>query len=92
MAKRRITLTSQEMNEINNRTQTLESQLQRSNTRVEELETGLGFIEKLVNKKSKPKNIDEFRSAVRELVEFTLNPPVAAKIEMQEANLAAANN
>ncbi len=73
------------MNEINNRTQTLESQLQRSNNRVEELETGLGTIQKLANKKSKPKNIEEFRSALRELVELSLNPPVAAKIEALEA-------
>ena len=78
MAKRRITLTSQEMNEINTRTETLESQLQRSNDRVEELENGLIYIRKFLSKKSKPKKIEDFCDVMNELVDTTLNPPVAA--------------
>ena len=44
MAKRRIVLSSQEMNDIKKRIETLESQLSRSNTCVAELESGLNEI------------------------------------------------
>ena len=78
MAKRRIVLTSQEMNEINTRTKTLETQLQRSNARIDELEDGLGDIRKLVQKKSKPKKIEDLCEAICDLVKLTLIPPVTA--------------
>ncbi len=80
MAKRRITLSSQEMNEIEAKIKTLESQLKRSNGRVDELEHGLGLITKLTTKKSKPKTVDALCSSLEELVKITLNPPVKAKV------------
>lgn len=79
MATRRITLTSQEMNEITKQTTTLQSQLHLSNERVDELEKGLGVITKLINKKTKPKDLDKFCLAVQKLVDKAVNPPVKAK-------------
>ena len=84
MAKRRITLTSQEMNEIEARIKTLESQLKRSNGRVDELEHGLGLIDKLITKKSKPKTVDAICSSIEQLVNITVNPPVEAKVLREE--------
>ena len=79
MAKRRITLTSQEMNEIETKIKTLESQLTRSNGRVDELEHGFTLINKLVTKKTKPKTVDALCTSVEQLAKITLNPPVKAK-------------
>lgn len=88
MAKRRITLTTQEMTEIDNRTRTLEQQLQRSNARVEELENGLGFIRKLITARSRPKEIKKLCSAVTELIDTTITPPVTAKLEAEALETA----
>ena len=88
MATRRVTMTSQEMNEINTRITTLEAQLQRSNGRVEELENGLGFIKKLITKKSRPKTIEKFAEAVEELVVSSINPPVTARLEAEALSQA----
>jgi len=85
MAKRRITLTSQEMNDIQTRVKTLESQLKRSNGRVDELEHGLGLLHKLVTKKSKPKSVEALCTSVEELTKITLNPPVKAKAPVDES-------
>ena len=79
MAKRRITLTTQEMNEITSRTTTLESQLTRSNARVDELEKGLVKIGKLIGKKTKPKDLNRFLEEISQLVADAINPPVLAK-------------
>jgi len=84
MAKRRITLTSQEMNEIQARIKTLESQLKRSNDRVEELEHGLGLLNKLVTKKTKAKTLDALCESVEDLIKITLRPPVKAREVMNE--------
>ena len=54
MVKRRITLSSQEMNDITNETSTLKTQLDLSNQRVDELENGLVVINKFINKETKP--------------------------------------
>ncbi|MFT7687299.1 MAG: hypothetical protein ACI9FB_002651, partial [Candidatus Azotimanducaceae bacterium] len=58
MVKRRVTLTSQEMNDISKETSTLKTQLDLSNQRVDELENGLVIINKFINKKTKPKDVD----------------------------------
>ena len=79
MAKRRITLSSQEMSEITKETTTLKSQLVLSNDRVDELEKGLSVITKLITKKSKPKDVDKLCDAVQKLVNKAINPPVKAK-------------
>ena len=79
MAKRRSTLTSQEMNGIEAKIKTLESQLTRSNGRVDELEHGLSLIDKLVTIKTKPKTVDAVCTAIEHLAKVTLNPPVKAK-------------
>jgi len=86
MAKRRITLTSQEMNDINKQTTTLQSQLSLSNARVDELENDLVVIKKLLNNKTKTKNASKLTAALQELVEKAINPPVKVKID------AAMNN
>lgn len=87
MAKRRITLSSQEMNEINSRTKTLESQLQRSNARVDQLESGLGIIKELMEKKTKIKDQKTLLVSLQQLVDKAINPPVAAKeaLELEAA-------
>jgi hypothetical protein len=90
MAKRKFTLTSQEMADINARTKTLESQLKHSNARVDELEGGLGDIDKLLQKKSRPKTTDALRDATLELVNLTLNPPVTARVLREAAEAAEA--
>ncbi|MBV1877439.1 MAG: hypothetical protein KUG79_07345 [Pseudomonadales bacterium] len=79
MAKRRITLTSQEMNEINSRTKTLESQLSRSNARVDELESGLVFIKNFISEEAEPQDLENFITEMSKLVDRAINPPVAAK-------------
>ena len=81
MAKRRITLTSQEMNEITKQTTTLESQLTLSNERVDELESGLTGIGKYINRKTKPKDVEKLCTALQKLVDKAINPPVKAKAE-----------
>ncbi|MFT4721589.1 MAG: septal ring factor EnvC (AmiA/AmiB activator) [Candidatus Azotimanducaceae bacterium] len=90
MAKRKFTLTSQEMADINARIKTLESQLKHSNARVDELEGGLGDIDKLLQKKSRPKAADALRDATLELVNLTLNPPVTARVLREAAEAAEA--
>ena len=88
MAKRNFTLTSEEMADIKARIKTLESQLKHSNARVDELEDGLGDIDKLLQKKSRPKTADALRDAILELVNLTLNPPVTARVLREAAELA----
>jgi len=90
MAKRKFTLTSQEMADINARIKTLESQLKHSNARVDELEDGLGDIEKLLQKKSGTKTADALSNATLELVNLTLNPPVTARVLREAAEAAEA--
>jgi septal ring factor EnvC (AmiA/AmiB activator) len=88
MAKRKFTLTSQEMADINARIKTLESQLKHSNARVDELEDGLDDIDKLLQKKSRPKTADALSNATLELVNLTLNPPVTARVLREAAEAA----
>ena len=88
MAKRKFTLTSQEMNDINARIKTLESQLKHSNARVDELEDGFGKVDKLLQKKSRPKTADALSHAILDLVNLTLNPPVTARVLREEAEAA----
>ncbi|MCB1646813.1 MAG: hypothetical protein KDI36_15245 [Pseudomonadales bacterium] len=85
MAKRRYVLSSQEMTDYKTRIKTLESQLKRSNARVDELEHGLGQIGKLLKKKSKPRNVEDLCLNVQELVNLTINPPVTARLEREAA-------
>jgi septal ring factor EnvC (AmiA/AmiB activator) len=85
MAKRKFTLSSQEMNDIKAQTKTLESQLKHANARVDELENGLGLVSKLLQKKSRPKTPEDLAAAVQELVNVTLNPPVIARVLREEA-------
>jgi septal ring factor EnvC (AmiA/AmiB activator) len=88
MAKRKFTLTSQEMTDINARIKTLASQLKHANARVDELEGGLGDIDKLLQKKSRPKSAEALGTAVHELVNVILNPPVIARVLREEAEAA----
>tara|TARA_R110002072_G_scaffold59158_5_gene150751 strand:- start:21377 stop:21667 length:291 start_codon:yes stop_codon:yes gene_type:complete len=95
MAKRRIVLTSQEMNELNGKIKLLESQLSRSNHRVGELETGVQKIQKLVAKKTKRKDPDALCEEVINLAAKAINPPVTVReerlaAEAEEAELATA--
>ena len=85
MAKRRIVLSSQEMNDINGKIKLLESQLSRSNHRVSELEAGVRKIKKLVNTKSKRKKPDALFEELDLLSAQTINPPV----KVREERLAA---
>ncbi|MFN3239822.1 MAG: hypothetical protein ACE37D_22605 [Pseudomonadales bacterium] len=85
MAKRRIVLSSQEMNEITGKIKLLESQLNRSNHRVSELENGVRKIKKLVNTKSKQKKPELLIEETNKLCDVTINPPV----KVREERLAA---
>jgi predicted nucleic acid-binding Zn-ribbon protein len=89
MAKRRIVLSSQEMNDITGKIKLLESQLSRSNSRVSELEAGVRKIKKLVNTKSKQKNPDTLFEELDELSTKTINPPVKVREERLAAELEA---
>lgn len=79
MVKRRITLSSQEMNDITNETSTLKTQLDLSNQRVDELENGLVVINKFINKETKPKDVEKLCGAVQKLIDKAINPAVKAK-------------
>lgn len=81
MVKRRIVLSSQEMNDITARIKLLESQLSRSNKCVADLESGVRKIQKLVNTKSKQKKPDKLFEEVTALCDRTINPPVKVKEE-----------
>lgn len=93
MAKRRIVLSSQEMNELNAKLKLLESQLSRSNLRVSELEASVKNIQKLVAKKTKRKDPDSLCEEVIVLTAKAINPPVTVREErlaMEAEELAAA--
>ncbi|MFT5211378.1 MAG: hypothetical protein ACI9CE_003117 [Flavobacterium sp.] len=79
MVKRRITLSSQEMTDITKETSSLKIQLDLSNQRVDELENGLVVINKFINKKTKPKDVEKLCDAVQKLVDKAINPPVKAR-------------
>ncbi len=81
MVKRRIVLSSQEMNDLSSKIKLLESQLKRSNSRVSELESGVKKIEKLVTKKPKKKDADTLCQELIELTGKTINPPVKVREE-----------
>ncbi len=87
MAKRRIVLSSQEMNDINGKIKLLESQLSRSNDRVSQLEAGVRKIKKLVNTKTKRKNPDALLEELDQLSAHTINPPVKVREERLAAEL-----
>lgn len=89
MAKRRHVLSAQEMTEIKSKIKTLESQLKRANARVDELEHGLDLIGQRVAEGARPKSADATATAVEELIAITLNPPVAARLEREEAEAMA---
>ena len=86
MAKRRITLTSQEMNELNAKLSLLQSQLGRSNSRVDELEKGLGDVRRLVKKKFRSKDLKSLGDDIVEMIDLAINPPVKVRdaVEMEE--------
>ncbi|MGK0473573.1 MAG: putative nucleic acid-binding Zn-ribbon protein, partial [Candidatus Azotimanducaceae bacterium] len=88
MAKRRIVLTSQEMNDLSGKIKLLESQLSRSNNRVSELESDVRKIQKLVEKKSKRKNPDLLCDEVIQLTSRAINPPVTVREERLALELA----
>lgn len=81
MVKRRIVLSSQEMNDLNNKIKLLESQLKRSNSRVSELESGVKKIEKLVSKRPKKKDAETLCAELMVLTTKTINPPVKVREE-----------
>lgn len=83
MVKRRITLTGQELADLKSQQATLQTQLQRSNNRVEELEAGLGNIKKLVTRKKLTKDQPELCESIASLIDLTINPPVRANISEQ---------
>lgn len=85
MAKRKFTLTSQEMTDLKARISTLESQLKYSNARVDELEQGLGKMTRLLQKKSKPKTVEALSDELQQLIDNTMNPPVTARVLREEA-------
>lgn len=87
MAKRRIVLSSQEMNDLNGKIKLLESQLSRSNKCVAELESGVRKIRKLVNTKSKQKKPETLFEEVSVLCDRTINPPVKVKEERLAAEM-----
>lgn len=88
MAKRRIVLSSQEMNDLTAKIKLLESQLTRSNNRVLELETDVRKIQKLVEKKAKRKNPDVLCDEVIQLTSRAINPPVTVREERLALELA----
>jgi|GEM_PF-1879666 len=90
MAKRRIVLSSQEMNDLNGKIKLLESQLSRSNHRVSELEADVRKIQKLVEKKANRKNPDLLCDEVIELTTRAINPPVTVREERLALELAQA--
>lgn len=90
MAKRRIVLSSQEMNDINSKIKLLESQLSRSNSRVLELEAGVRKIKKVVNTKSKQKKPEALFEELDKLSDRTINPPVKVREERLAAEMEEA--
>ena len=88
MAKRRIVLSSQEMNDLTAKIKLLESQLTRSNHRVLELETDVRKIQKLVEKKAKRKDPDLLCDEVIQLTSRAINPPVTVREERLALELA----
>ena len=80
MVKRRITLTGQELADLEGQQTFLKTQLERSNDRVQELETGLGKIKKLVTRKASAKAHPELCGSIVSLVDITINPPVTKRI------------
>jgi hypothetical protein len=90
MAKRRIVLSSQEMNDLTAKIKLLESQLSRSNHRVLDLETDVRKIQKLVEKKTKRKNPDLLCDEVIQLTSRAINPPVTVREERLALELAQA--
>ena len=80
MAKRRITLTGQELETLKSQQVVLNNQLQRSNDRVDELEKGLGKLKKLVSKKQVTKAHPELCESIVSLIDQTINPPVQARV------------
>ncbi len=95
MAKRRIVLSSQEMNDLTGKIKLLESQLNRSNKCVADLENGVRKIKKLVTTKAKQKKPENLFEEVSNLCDRTINPPVkvkeerlAAEAEMEEEAMA----
>jgi predicted alpha/beta superfamily hydrolase len=89
MAKRRIVLSSQEMNDINAKIKLLEGQLSRSNKCVSQLESGVRKIQKLVNTKSKRKNPEAMWEELDQLCAHTINPPVKVREERLAAEMEA---
>jgi predicted nucleic acid-binding Zn-ribbon protein len=83
MAKRRITLTGQELENLKSQQAVLMNQLQRSNERVEELEKGLGKLKKLVSKKQITKAQPELCESIVSVIDSTVNPPVKARVNEQ---------
>ena len=81
MVKRRIVLSSQEMNDLTAQIKLLESQLKRSNHRVAELENGVRKIEKHVAKKPKKKDADTLCAELIEMTAKVINPPVKVREE-----------
>jgi len=79
MVKRRITLSSQEMNDITKETSTLKTQLDLSDQRVDELENSLVVTNKFISKKTKPKDVEKLCGAVQKLIDKAINPDVKAK-------------
>ncbi len=88
MAKRRIVLSSQEMNDIKKRIETLESQLSRSNARILELETGLNEIKDVACGKEAAALSEKLATTLEDMIKKTINPPVAQRampeMELQE--------
>ena len=82
MAKRRITLTSQEMNDINGKITLLQSQLGRSNSRVDELEKGLGDIRRLIKKKFRAKDLKPLGDELTTMIDLAMNPPVKVREDL----------
>lgn len=80
MVKRRITLTGQELANLKSQQTTLQTQLQRSNNRVEELEAGLGSIKKLVTRKKSTNAQPELCESIMSLIDLAINPPVKAGV------------
>lgn len=85
MAKRRHVLSAQEMTDIKTKIKTLESHVKHANARVDELEHGLDLIRERVADTARPTTVEALAQAVQELVAITVNPPVTARVEREEA-------
>ena len=80
MVKRRITLTGQQLADLESQQAVLKTQLQRSNNRVAELETGLDEIKKLASRKKSTKVHPELCGSIVSLVDIIINPPVKKRV------------